>query len=419
MKLVLFGSAIALLAASLTKPATNRAEPVTLIIGGDVLGYLAPCGCTKPMVGGIQRWASAARTLGQQGKTVVVVNGGFAKGQGRQDELKLESLAESYRTLSVQAVNVTEHETAMGRGALSSLQHLTDNALTSLTFEPGAVPEIQPTILSGPFLIAGASQNVKALASGLGEIGREGEVAAKELVEEASGRGAAPVLLWAGDESSARSLAEKHPELVAIVFRSTSVLRSPIVVGKTWLISPGEKGRQLVSARWDGQSFTEYGNVTLGPEIGDDEDVTRAYSRYLERVGDENLLMDLPRPSDDEYIGTEACLSCHQSAAKVWKESKHARALATLEEVKHNRDPDCVGCHVVGLDSVKGFKSRTETPTKANVGCESCHGAGNRHAMEPAKVKTPRDAKAACLSCHVTDHSPNFDFSTYWEKIRH
>lgn len=419
MKLVLLGSAIAVLSSALLRPAPSKVEPTKLVIGGDVLGYLAPCGCTKPMVGGILRWAKAARTLQQQGPTVLVINGGFTKQRGRQDELKLESLAESYKMLSVAAVNVTDHETALGRGALASLQRLTENKLTSLSIEEGAVPEIQPFLESGPFLIGGATENSSVLASNIGEASREIDTAVSQLLDEAELRKLTPILLWAGDESSARTIAEKHPSLRAIVYRSTTVLRSPIVVGQTWLMTPGEKARNLISARWDGKTFTDYGNVVLGPEVENDQDVQRAYDRYLERVSDEGLLMEMPRPSEEEYVGSEPCLSCHAEAGKVWKDSLHGRALHTLEEVKHDRDPDCVSCHVVGLDSIHGFKSRTETPLKANVGCESCHGGGAKHMKAPTTAKMPKDARSACASCHVSDHSPNFDFPTYWEKIKH
>ena len=66
----------------------------TLVIAGDVHGYLSPCGCTKPMVGGIKRWATLVKSLAQQGKSVVLVNGGLSGGIGRQQELKVEALSD-------------------------------------------------------------------------------------------------------------------------------------------------------------------------------------------------------------------------------------------------------------------------------------------------------------------------------------
>ncbi|HSI73617.1 MAG TPA: multiheme c-type cytochrome, partial [Fimbriimonas sp.] len=98
--------------------------------------------------------------------------------------------------------------------------------------------------------------------------------------------------------------------------------------------------------------------------------------------------------------------------------SAHAHALLTLEKEGHPRDPDCVSCHVVGLQFSTGFKSRQKTPQLANIGCESCHGAGAKHAAKPS-LKLRKLTEQACLPCHTTENSPHFDFKTYWKKIRH
>ena len=112
-------------------------------------------------------------------------------------------------------------------------------------------------------------------------------------------------------------------------------------------------------------------------------------------------------------------MRCHQAESKVWRESKHASALKTLQSDGHDKDPDCVGCHVVGLDKVKGFESREKTPTLADVGCESCHGAGRIHAMRPRKNNAPIASVEVCTTCHNPQHSPEFDFEKYWANIAH
>ena len=273
---------------------------------------------------------------------------------------------------------------------------------------------------SGPFLIGGAVSNPRLLAATAGERARETEAAINELTSDAESRGLKPILLWHGDEPSARELAKKHPSLVAIVFSSSSIPRGkPLQEGDTWLLTPGEKCRALVSARWDGVQFTDYSTVPLGPEISDDEAASRAYSRYLDRVGSEELLMKLPRSGDKQFAGSAKCFSCHEKATKVWKNSEHGKALATLEADGHDKDPDCVGCHVVGLDSDSGFMTRATTPSMANVGCESCHGPGAEHVKSPTENRFGKSGIEACMKCHVVDHSPNFDFSSYWDKIRH
>jgi hypothetical protein len=87
--------------------------------------------------------------------------------------------------------------------------------------------------------------------------------------------------------------------------------------------------------------------------------------------------------------------------------------------VGHQRDPDCVGCHVVGLEYQGGFRSAALTPQLENVGCENCHQAAARHAASPATNPLRKVGEAACAVCHVPDHSPGFDFTRFWAKIRH
>ena len=31
----------------------------------------------------------------------------------------------------------------------------------------------------------------------------------------------------------------------------------------------------------------------------------------------------------------------------------------------------------------------------------------------------PKVGKESCMTCHVPDHSPTFDYESYWEKIKH
>jgi hypothetical protein len=78
-----------------------------------------------------------------------------------------------------------------------------------------------------------------------------------------------------------------------------------------------------------------------------------------------------------------------------------------------------VGCHVVGLGSQSGFRSLAATPRLKDVGCESCHGPAAAHSQDPAAHKLPPVTAETCRTCHVAEHSPHFDFATFWPKIRH
>jgi len=420
MKLWLAAASAILIGAGVFKPSASNEEGATLVIGGDVLGYLSPCGCTKPMAGGIRRWATAVRSLRAQGPTYVVINGGLVGDIARQDELKAEALAESYRSTKVDAINMTKREAALGKGLLASIQRLSGGALTTLSLEPSETLEAARAVEVGPFLVSGGDADSTGLAVKSGEHPHDNDAGINDFLDDAKSRGKIPVLLWSGDEVSARSLARRHPALAAIVFNSETVAKErPAVEGSTWLLTPGERSRSIVSVRWVGSGFTGYRSMSLGPELKDDPEVSRSYARYLDRVGSEELLMKLPRATTARYAGNDKCFKCHSKATRVWKASDHAKALTTLEHELHDKDPDCVSCHVVGLESVSGFRSRAATPTMTGVGCESCHGPGADHAMNPRKHPLAKIGVNACKKCHNPDHSPKFNFAAFWRKIRH
>jgi hypothetical protein len=162
--------------------------------------------------------------------------------------------------------------------------------------------------------------------------------------------------------------------------------------------------------------------VPLGPEVRADPAARPVEAVYLQRIAEEDLLGKLPRrpiPDGDRFAGTAACRPCHAAAYRIWAGTAHAHAWRTLSGAGHDRDPDCVGCHVVGLEYEGGFQSATQSPQLANVGCESCHQAAGRHAASPSTVRPPRAGAASCAACHIPEHSPGFAFARCWPKIRH
>ncbi len=122
---------------------------------------------------------------------------------------------------------------------------------------------------------------------------------------------------------------------------------------------------------------------------------------------------------NSKYVGVEACSGCHDQAVKIWKQSKHAGAMATLKKVNQDKNPECVACHVVGYDAEGGFASMKSSPHLANVQCENCHGPRKDHIDHPTKKGDLVDAKKVCVECHQGNHSPNFEYKKYWDLIKH
>ncbi|CAN5616507.1 hypothetical protein BH11ARM2_BH11ARM2_25830 [soil metagenome] len=404
---------LALAAAGVFALALRPAEPVwTVVIGGDNEGHLAPCGCTSPQTGGIRRRASATLAQGDPKHRIVLDTGDFTTDTGPQDRYKAEMLAEAAGTMGA-ILALTPSEARFGLAELAAMKALSKDGFVSGSAQ--GIEGVPQSVERGPFAITSLAPDPLNVVLPLSGSPVETDAAAKALIAT----GKVPVVMLSDDEDAARDLAKKVPGLSLIVHRRGGTPASTLGTenGAT-LVSPGERGKFVVTLDWRGGRWENYRVIDLGPEIVDDSLVKRMYAAYLQRVDDANLLDRLPRAPSDPFAGNEACLKCHAEAAKVWEGSKHAHAYNTLEHEGHSRDPDCVKCHVVGLEAEGGFRSRAQTPQFAFVGCESCHGPGAAHAINP-KILLPRLSPETCLSCHTRDQSPNFDFNAYWAKIKH
>jgi hypothetical protein len=410
----------ALVAGLVTKPSGGGGD-ATLIIGGGTEGYLAPCGCVSPMTGGIKRRATAVKQLRDSRPGAVYLEmGPFAGAQTRQHEIKAETVAEIFNTLKPSAIALGHEDAALGLGVVGSLQRLSGDRIFSSQIPSSDAIGWPQFVAAGPFDAGAFDPKADEVAPPLGVTGRDLDQTVEALIADAEAADLLPVALFQGDLEQARALAKAHPRLKLIVYRHHGTPPPDFeFVGETALVTPGEKGKYILSVTFKSGRPTSLRLIALGPENRDDPDAARLFAHYQDRVRDDKLLEMLPRVETPGFAGSAACQPCHAEAWDVWKGSQHAHALKTLESQGHERDPDCVPCHVVALDSAKGFRSRIETPDLADVGCESCHGPGADHVAKPMHAKMPKIDEKACVSCHNPENSPAFDFKTYWPKVAH
>jgi len=136
-----------------------------------------------------------------------------------------------------------------------------------------------------------------------------------------------------------------------------------------------------------------------------------------------------PRPllafPEGENVGSDACVSCHKSAARHWKAGPHARARNTLRKKGSQGDVACLTCHAVP-------NSKTpETPGdfhKGGVGCESCHGPGEQHVAAGGGRENivglgetcPECViETICTNCHTPEQDPDWSLDAALPKVRH
>lgn len=172
-------------------------------------------------------------------------------------------------------------------------------------------------------------------------------------------------------------------------------------------------------------SHVQVSVVPLDPDVAEDDEMKKLLLVYYQKLRAMNLERGDPaacKLSDEaspRYMGTAACVTCHQEAFDFWKTTKHAKAWWTLERDAKHYDFTCVGCHSVGFREPGGFCILKGSEMYHNVGCESCHGPGSRHAQAPTPGTIDRgDTPATCADgCHVPEHSDAFVYETYVRQI--
>lgn len=134
-------------------------------------------------------------------------------------------------------------------------------------------------------------------------------------------------------------------------------------------------------------------------------------------------------PANADYVGSDACRSCHEREFATWSASPHGRAIASLEAKGEADSATCQACHVTAPGKPGGFPTGArpaDHPDLARVGCESCHGPGGRHvgpdAPRVGTIVSLGDKCDSCVilqicgTCHDQANDPGFEFEVL-EKI--
>ncbi|RPH50559.1 MAG: hypothetical protein EHM91_01910 [Planctomycetota bacterium] len=158
-----------------------------------------------------------------------------------------------------------------------------------------------------------------------------------------------------------------------------------------------------------------------------------------------------PRVDDAKYIGSKSCQKCHFKEYASWQKTKMAQAFNSLKpnqaadaRKKANLDPAkdytkeaaCIVCHVTGYGKPGGYpevgkewtdEEKQRAPLLEGVGCESCHGPGEKYSpykkdnkeykwADIVKLGAVHTDEKNCKSCH-NDKSPTFVPFNFAEKI--
>ncbi len=450
---------------------------VALVLTGQQLGYIEPCGCTglENQKGGLARRHTLIRQLAdERGWPVVPLDvGSQVKRFGKQQEIKFAHTVQGLRTIGYRATTLGEGDLRLTPGELLAAMAGADGTASDFVSANVAVlgRELQPRSV----LIekGGKRIGVTAVLGAKFEEGLRGDElihqppldALKKVAEELTSQKCDVLVLLAhASLDEARKVAEQVPIFDLVVASGETSLPSnelETVAGtKTRLLQVGLKAMYVgvVGVFDDPQNRIRYESVPLDARFADSPEMLKLLADYQEHLKDYGLdglgVKPQPHPSGRRFVGSEACGECHTKAFEKWKSTTHATATDSLVTPPNSRgsiprhyDPECLSCHVTGWEPQQfypyesGYLSLEKTPRLKHNGCENCHGPGSAHvAAENGEGKPSPDtiarlrsamklplaggeAERKCIECHDVDNSPDFHktgaFEKYWKEIEH
>ena len=451
-----------------------------LLISGRQEGYLEPCGCAglDRMKGGLSRRYSLCQQLRSDGwpkgsrlpwPLVAVDVGGQIKGHDQQAVFKFQATAEALAKMGYDAVGLGVGELQLPAGDVlvaaldfaAAGQGRFVSANVGVLDEPGKIAELpsKRIVLAGGRKIGITAVLGKGWQSQINNSGLQvsDPVAALPavLADLKAERCDLLVLLSHASQQDSKALARQFRDFDVVVAAEGPPEppndKQYVPGTKTLLVTTGEKGMNVIVLGFynDPQNPVRYQRVPLDSRFDTAPEITLVMRNYQAKL--QNLMQGAPqkaRPTHPraellgKFVGSQKCKECHEGSYKMWLKTPHAQAWETLKSKTNpprTFDPECISCHTVGWNTTQffpyesGFQSEKETPQLINVGCESCHGPGEKHCLaekgkdvvlqkqlEDAVTVTKEEAeKRQCFTCHDGDNSPDFDFKTYWPRIVH
>jgi hypothetical protein len=439
-----------------------------LVISGEQLGYLEPCGCTQGQLGGLlRRYDFVERLRGERKWPLVQVDLGslikdpsLARGGPEQTKIKFNTALKALAVMNYDALALSPEDLKVG----------VDEAVGQFLNLPGDRPKVVSANVAAPGLEAKIVPSIRASAGplkvGITAVADPGalkalkdpslDLLAVKSIDETLPAVLAglekdtdtQVLLVQGSPELAKTLAEKYKGFDIVVATSTGADpeadATPLNGGKTLLVNVGQKGKYVgvVGLFREGGPKYRYQRVMLGTHLDGPATAMKKVIEddFRESLKQQKVVENFPRhgfvnaaggASGATFVGAETCKNCHPKTVEFWGSTKHAKAFESLvHDPKPNTmfDAECVACHTTGFEYTSGWKSPELTSKLKGNQCENCHGPASKHVADPTNkaVRAPlrltseqADKNRLCLKCHDEDNSPHFEFAKYWGEIEH
>jgi 2',3'-cyclic-nucleotide 2'-phosphodiesterase (5'-nucleotidase family) len=420
---------------ALPEQTESRSGEVLIVYSGNALGELKPCGCDKEEdQGGIERRMSYLKqVMPQEPNTLLVDLGDNFKGSTRQGKLKAQTMMKALARMNYDAITLGDKDLLYGNGFFSGIKNIPWVA-ANLQLEGVTLPLSRSKLLANGlkvFITAVADPDLFYASSDSNIKLSDPVTALQQQIDTARKSDSPDLVVVLTHMSREKGMKFLEVEGVDIVINGHIETDNDIIdmipvekAGKIF-VTPGPLGQKMGELRVhitpDGGKTFQQKMVRLGSKAPMDPEMTQLYDVY--NAGVEELFMATlaakrKQKQNRVYATDQTCLTCHAKEHDLWSKTGHSRAYAALEETNKSFDPECLVCHTTGFSQPGGFISEIDTPKLKNVQCEMCHGARLEHIQNPQEGFAG-DAKAACGKCHVKKHSPKFNFSKYWPRIRH
>jgi hypothetical protein len=405
----------------------SKVESLTVFFTGNILGELKPCGCSGGQLGGLSRRAVIFNRVPKD-QRLIIDTGSLVESQGDQDLIKYNITLQAFSKLDYDLVSLSEEDIDTGKKVglfedISSLFNIISYQQSSDVNVPAKFA--RSLLLRGmPVVVTVAAFDAKSTPKE--QIGR--------LFTSGSAVNPAGInilILNYCDDAIIDFITRSIPSVDCIVRPSES--DEPIAAGnpnrRPLVFSVGRFGRYVCglqiteSPAYKGKPKLSFFSIPVREELQEDASLVQLYKGYQQIVGERNLLEKYQRfvlPDNLEYTGSDSCKACHEYEYEKWSQKAHAHAYATLERVGSQFDPECVRCHVVGMEYESGFVSEQKTGHLKNVGCENCHGPGSEH-IKTGGNTTLTEPKSRCIDCHTPEHSGEYagNEGVFLKKIVH
>jgi len=405
-----------------------------VIYSGNLLAELKPCGCAKEEdQGGIERRMQYLHEIRKDNPNLLLVDtGDHFKEPTRQGKLKAETLLKATEKMKYDAVALGERDLVYGSQFLKkySIPFISSNIeLGKLALEKSKIKKLQNGLKIAILSIVDPSLFYLKNHPGL-KIPDPDQMLSQEIsrIRNSNSIDFLVLLTHMEKEKSLKYLKKNGVDLIinGHIFNETDIVdMKPVQKTDKIFLQASPRGQKMGELRLiideAGKISFKHRMVRLDSSIKNDPKMVKLYESYNEKIEAmffEGLAAKRNKDKVSVYAGDTICKNCHKTAHEKWSSSRHSKAYKTLRKINKAFDPECLPCHVVGYNKPGGFISELDTPELENVQCEVCHGTGKKHASAP-KSGFGKQAKKACNKCHVKNHSPRFDYTQYWPKIKH